>query len=210
MVKEIISTVTMVNILFNSKSSSNIDYTGIWLHSVGTARAAELTAKFLNYQNPDEAYTTGLLHDIGKLILIFTLPELYSVALNLAKEQEIPIIEAERKILNIDHSIVSKVLCDEWKMPPEISNVTYLHHILPGNCAERTELVSIISIADILCRMAEIGFAGDIIIPELQPEDSKILGQNEKDRNENLESLLNSLKSEKESIEVFFSKLKNL
>ena len=95
-------------------------------------------------------------------------------------------------------------------MPLDISNVIYLHHILPEECAERNELVSIISIADILCRKAEIGFAGDLIIPEPHRADLNILGKNEKERAEKLESLLVTLKSEKENLELFFSNLKEL
>ena len=51
-------------------------------------------------EKPDVAYTIGLLHDIGKIILALSFPEMYGKIINYAKEERLRIIQAEQKLLN--------------------------------------------------------------------------------------------------------------
>ena len=76
-IKEIVTTVATLKYFFSSEGSIAIDRSGLWLHSVGTAKAAQLISKKLNHEKSGVTYTVGLLHDIGKILLALYFPKKY-------------------------------------------------------------------------------------------------------------------------------------
>ncbi len=85
----------------------------------------------------EAAFTAGLLHDCGKLVLMSNLPEYYSKAEALAREQRLPLWKAEREIFGVTHAEVGAYLLGLWGLPdPLINALAYHHH--PMSCPEQT------------------------------------------------------------------------
>ena len=88
---------------FPENNCPGFHHKDFWRHSNAVAIAARLLAKRLQ-MNPDVAYTAGLLHDIGALVLVTQFPEQYAATIAYRHEQGISQFDAERHVIGIDHA----------------------------------------------------------------------------------------------------------
>jgi putative nucleotidyltransferase with HDIG domain len=102
---------------------------GLYHHAVGTAIVAEKLAEYTASVEPDLAYTAGLLHDIGKVVLDFS--------------------EAEKEILGLDHTQVGSKLARKWSFPESLRDIIRHHHE-PENATRHPELAHVVYLADLL------------------------------------------------------------
>lgn len=127
----------------------------LWHHSLATASAAELLAKGGLDTDADSAvaFTAGLLHDIGKLVMNQALTEeTQELIRDRINNEQISRVEAERAVLGTDHAEAGAVLLQSWKLPEEIVEAVKNHHcpvITP-----RPKLSAIIHIADVVAHLA--------------------------------------------------------
>ena len=103
----------------------------LWRHSLITATAAEIIVRDgvdLNVEAP-VAFTVGLLHDMGKLVLGQMLtPDLQTDIRFRIDSKQISRCEAEREVLGTDHADVGACLLQSWHLPEEIVEATANHH----------------------------------------------------------------------------------
>jgi putative nucleotidyltransferase with HDIG domain len=103
----------------------------LWHHSLTTAVAAEVVVNSgldLNVE-PPVAFTVGLLHDIGKLVMGQVLtPDLQAAIRDRIAGSNVSRAEAEREVLNTDHSEVGAFLLQSWNLPEEIVEAVGNHH----------------------------------------------------------------------------------
>ena len=203
-IKELITTVTILHYLFDPKHSTSIDTLGLWLHSVGTAKAAQIISQQINRDRSDVAYTIGLLHDIGKILLALCFPDQYSGVVQLAEKERCRIILAERKLLNTDHTIIGKILCDLWILPEEISYAVASHHDLRGATSASYLQARITHLADYICRKAHIGNPGDNLIPKPSKAALVLFGSSSEKIKSNIDTVAQEIIKSKSDIENFF------
>jgi len=206
-IKEVVTTVSMAHYFRQSENSDGIDRRGLWLHSVGTAKAAQLFAEGTGLERPDVAYIVGLLHDIGKILLALTFPRHYSHVVKYALENNIRILFAERKILNTDHAMIGKLLCDMWALPDEMSTAILYHHD-PMEVPKGSQRMARISeFADFMCRKAQIGFPGDSVTIKPSPGTIALLGKKNDQINTNFKKIYEKLLVYKPEIIRFFDEI---
>lgn len=99
------------------------------LHSIRVARLTEGLVSDCE-DNAVRAYASfsGLLHDIGKLVLIHCLPDDYRDVQRCIKEQDCTQDQAERRLLGTDHAAIGAYLVQLWGLPHSIAEAIYLHH----------------------------------------------------------------------------------
>ncbi len=175
-IREIVITVSVVQNMFGHDPDSPIDRMGLWQHSVGAAKAAQLIAGRVGGVPQDSAYTAGLLHDLGKILLALCYPKHYARVIELAKARKCRGVFAERKILNTDHCMIGKVLCDMWNLPEDLSLGILYHHDLIDSPRKCQNIACLINLADYYTRKAQIGNPGDDLIPEPSPMALSLLG----------------------------------
>jgi putative nucleotidyltransferase with HDIG domain len=103
----------------------------LWRHSLVTATAAETVASQITELNvePAVAFTVGLLHDMGKLVMGQVLtPELQADLRRRVEQEHVSRSEAEKAALGTDHSEVGACLLQEWRLPEEIVEAVANHH----------------------------------------------------------------------------------
>jgi len=206
-IKELVTTVATVHYFFRSESASKIDLVGLWQHSVGTAKATQLLSSRLNKERPDVMYTVGLLHDIGKILLALSFPDNYMDVISMVKKKKFRLLHAEQILLNTDHSMIGKVLCDLWNLPQALSDAILFHHEpMELNNGDRM-MAKLINIGDYMCRKAEIGFAGDYIIVEPSNDILEVFGSGAKKRISKQEEIFEEYLTFKDDIEGFYSGL---
>lgn len=132
---------------FKDDYGNNLDFKKIWKHSIGTAAAAKVYSNKLDL-NEDTAFISGLLHDIGKMVIDFYFPELYRKVIDYKNNEDCLFIEAEHSILESDHSKIGGLVCKNWKLPADICNVIRSHHD-EVNIDSALSLTDVIKIADI-------------------------------------------------------------
>jgi putative nucleotidyltransferase with HDIG domain len=122
---------------------------GLFHHAVGTAIIAEELAKVTGKANPGLAYTAGLLHDIGKVVLDQYIASAYPLFYRDLFEKENSFLESEQRILSIDHTQVGSELAQQWSFPGTLIE-TIRHHHAPEQASQHHELVHLVYLADLL------------------------------------------------------------
>ena len=102
----------------------------IWRHSTNVARTARVMA-LLETGDTDcsgAAYTAGLMHDLGKVILAANFDDQYHGAHAVARKQQIPLWEVEKDIFGATHGEIGAYMLALWGMSAEVVKVAALHH----------------------------------------------------------------------------------
>ena len=99
----------------------------IWRHNLACALIADQLAS-VGFLNRDVAFTSGVMHDIGRLALAVIRPKEYSLLLGVHSGPPASILNAERDLFGWDHCEAGRQLIEEWKMPPELEPIVSEHH----------------------------------------------------------------------------------
>jgi len=102
----------------------------LWGHSVTTGRFSQMVAHSPNDQPAlaDQAFSAGLLHDLGKLLLAANSTEKYARVLALARERRLSLSETETEHFGACHAEVGGCLLAIWGLPNAIVEAVALHH----------------------------------------------------------------------------------
>ncbi|MEQ9409499.1 MAG: response regulator [Fuerstiella sp.] len=111
-----------------------------------TIAASERLGKIL----VDEAFSAGLLHDIGKLILASNAPEDFSAALRTAETSGIPLVEAERKLFGLGHDGIGGYLLALWGIPQTVVESVTFHHSFQQCGGRSLDTPAIVCVANFL------------------------------------------------------------
>ncbi len=128
---------------------------GLFRHSLITASISEALADVLKL-NESEAYTAGLLHDIGKVVLDQHIHNVAPFFYRKVFLENKDIIEIERKYLGIDHNEAGKILATMWKLPEEIIEIIACHDDL-NVMKEDNQLLKTVAFANIIASRFGIG-----------------------------------------------------
>ncbi|MBE9544263.1 MAG: HDOD domain-containing protein [Proteobacteria bacterium] len=122
---------------------------GLYHHAIGTAIIAEKLADHTGSVEPGLAYTAGLLHDIGKVVLDQSIASAYPLFYRKLFEEKHNFSEVEKEILGIDHTQVGSKLARKWSFPESLCDIIRNHHE-PENAARHLELAHVVYLADLL------------------------------------------------------------
>ena len=138
-----------------------ITWSNFWMFQVGVASVAQYTAKYLEFEQvAHRAYTAGLLHDIGRLILVKLFPFGAPAMVAYAKEHHLPLHEAEKKYLGCTSREMGERFVRQQGLPGPYCNVIRFAES-PEQAAEDIELVGVVALARGLCLHNHVGFCGD-------------------------------------------------
>ena len=144
----------------------------LWTHSIAVAATVKLLAEKAKLNLPDEAFLAGLIHDIGIMVEMQAERAKLVEAIEMAQEQNISFLEAERSIIGADHQEFGRALCESWKFPRSFVCVTGFHHKPLQLDPQTRALTVLVHIADILAARQGLGFTGTVASMEI---DEKIL-----------------------------------
>jgi putative nucleotidyltransferase with HDIG domain len=129
---------------------------GLFQHSLRTAMVAEELAKFTGKAPPDIAYTAGLLHDIGKVVLDQYMTSIYPFFYRRTQIDGVELCEVESEKLGITHTQAGELLADNWSLPDNLKN-TIRHHHYPEEATIDPELSHLVYLADLLMSKFQVG-----------------------------------------------------
>ena len=149
-----------------------------WMFQLGTARIARYTCQYLELRGTESvAYTAGLMHDLGKLLLLRLHPFAFQAILAHARQNEITLSSAEHRFLGATTHEMAAHFAEKHGLPRKFASVMrWVDN--PAQATEDIELVAIVSLARTLCRNNHVGFSGDTareVIPLEQTPEWQIL-----------------------------------
>jgi len=122
---------------------------GLFFHAVGVAQLAEHLAETTEKTDGKLAYTAGLLHDIGKVVLDQYVADSAPLLFRDLGENKESFLRSEKKILGITHCRAGAILAEKWQFSTSLAQVVRFHHH-PETAEEYRDLVSIVYLADLL------------------------------------------------------------
>ncbi len=133
-------------ILCRGLKSYNMEEGVLWEHSVGSAFASQMLSRGLAPGIYNMAFTSGLLHDVGKVAIDIQLRgDLRRQFIDLVSTSGPDV--AEREATGYTHSEIGEYLCDRWNLPEEIAGAIRYHHEPSG---AESGLPGVVAAADVL------------------------------------------------------------
>lgn len=164
-VRSLIIAAAMVDSL--SGLAAVFDRRRYWRHSIGVALCARELARRTN-ENPDTAFTVGLLHDMGHVLLAASFPQHYAKANDLRHEKGLSEEEAEMAVFGIDHLQAGGMLARQWKLPERFVDAITRHNA-PDEGQQNT-LADLTHAANVLAIALELDHDCETSVPPLAPK----------------------------------------
>jgi len=161
---------------FEGAETGALKMQALWSHSLEVASLAKGIAKLegLDSKAGDEAFTAGLLHDIGKLVLAVNLPEEYARAADLARTGlEMPL--AEEQVFGANHADAGGYLIGLWGLPVPVVEAVALHHRPCRAAQAEFNPLASVHVADVLT-WERSGPEKDIPAPQLDANYIGLIG----------------------------------
>lgn len=151
----------------------------LWRHSLGVAITANLLATRLEIKNPEELFVSGLLHDIGKVVLYVKWSDVGNCIKDaLTTGGDRSLFEVELELTGLSHADIGGCLADAWHLPITLREpVLYHHH--PTLAKEAVLQTAIVHVADVLVKGLACGNPGDDLIPPLSKQAWGLVGLDE-------------------------------
>jgi putative nucleotidyltransferase with HDIG domain len=103
--------------------------------------------------DPSEAFSAGLLHDIGTALLRRNDPSRYAIVEQLSRIPDESVVDAERRMFGIDHGEVGGFALERLHFPREFVAAVAEHHLLPG--VRSTPLARAIFLSELVGHMVD-------------------------------------------------------
>lgn len=160
-------TAAAVTARFRTAHCPGFDLPAFWRTSVASGIAAQTLALELGVDS-GLAFTGGLLHDLGRLVLVSRLPAAMGQALAWARLHDQPLHLAEQEVLGIDHAEVGALVAQHWQLPSVLVAAIGGHHgsALAAN-SDHQALCDLVQAADAIVHALDLHHAEDERVPVL-------------------------------------------
>jgi len=151
---------------FKHIPSDLLNMDSFWRHSIRCGLFARILAGHLGETGSEKYFSGGLLHDIGRLVMLERMPGPYTLAIIKGRDKPLPMYRAEQDCLQTDHSIVGKLLALRWRLPTPLTRMIGGHHSPSANHYALES--SLMHVADVLAHACghEVNLVNEI--PPLQ------------------------------------------
>lgn len=162
-IRSIAMSIAVINLF--QQQDANFNMKSFWTHSAVMAQISRLLAAKAHLPDAEVAFITGLLKDIGMLIMVQHAPDETKRMIAVAREFRYDINRAARKVLTTDHAEIGAWLCEKWELPDNL--VDAVRHQFTLDQAEDPKLTSVLQFGEYLCGLKKIRFAGQCGEPKI-------------------------------------------
>jgi putative nucleotidyltransferase with HDIG domain len=132
----------------------------LWKHNIGVAVAARVLARSANPSAPEQAFLAGLMHDIGKLLMVQQQPTMYERVVKRAHAEGLESATAETEEFPFDHTQVGHLIAERWKFSADLITVISSHHRPWSDIAPRS-VTAVVKAADSVAHVLGLGAGVD-------------------------------------------------
>jgi putative nucleotidyltransferase with HDIG domain len=191
-VRNIVIGLSLSGIFCDDLGFDEFDAVELWLHSIGVATCAKMIAQKVNGLDPEEMFTAGMLHDIGRILFCLYFPDELRDILTAVHNDDISLTEAEMKY-GLAHSEIGAYLAYRWQLGSFMVNAIRFHHN-PQKAGDHVQAAAAINLADAITIQLQIGWKGLGPAPKIMVP--KVLGLD----TPQIKEIAKKLKDEKEQI----------
>ena len=178
--------------------SQNFDLQKFWLHSIACGAASQCIARHIGYAAKEECFIAGLIHDVGKIIMCYYLPDEFETVVTDRIRKDCLFYESEKEVLHITHQELGGIIAERWNLPAALQSAVKNHHYQASD-KEFSTVTGIVHASDIFVRALGIGNGGDNKIPQM----SDMVWTNLGFDGIQLQALLEDIESDVEKATVF-------
>lgn len=195
--KSLVLSLLTRQILSRSLDTYGLKKGELWEHSLAVAMVARSIAKTMRLSNPEGYFVAGLLHDVGKLILDFSLVDNAKIIKQQIREGGLDFVQAEERLLGFDHAHIGAKLLEKWNLPDFLVNAVRYHHSNASAPELNRKDAYIIDIADRLAYRVAPGSGYETYTEKkVSPAEYGKIGLTQA----NIESILDSVKQSLQAI----------
>jgi len=196
---ELITVVGAAGLLDNILKGYGLESGSLWQHSLAVAFGSRIIARKKTPKFENSAFSAGLLHDAGKIILDEYVLEKEDEFDAFLKVEGRTFLEAEKKILGFDHAEISSGLCQKWSIPEtQCTAIRYHHYPSKSN---GSSLANIVHISDILAMKSGAGTGFDSMLYEMEEGAFEFVGLSAAELEEVVNEMLESVDKISEEIQ---------
>ncbi|TIH17381.1 HDOD domain-containing protein [Marinifilum sp. JC120] len=159
---------TSVMDMFKGLPADIIDLELFWRHSFACGIIASQLSKTFKQGTPEKCFVAGLLHDIGRPVLMMALPKQAIAATAISRNKKALMFKAERVVTGFDHAELGSMLLRKWNLPFSLVSAVLNHHN-PTKAAKSPEALYVY-FANIIAKTMGIGGSGDFFIRNVNNE----------------------------------------
>lgn len=148
-IRNAVVSVAVIRAMPGKKELRGFDVTQFWSHAVSVAVTSKHLAEKSHLHYAGDAFTAGLLHDVGKLVMFLYFRELFSRSWALAHQQGCPFYQAEQQEASVTHAEIGAYLARRWQLPGRLVDAIGCHHAIMEDVAD-LNLLLIVHAADII------------------------------------------------------------
>ncbi len=154
--------------MFQNVPGKIIDMGSFSRHSLACGIISRILAAHKNMPQTEQMFVSGLLHDIGRLVIYKYFPDHAKSLLFRAGRSTEPLWQIEKNILGCRHTTIGKYLLSQWKLPYILENNIYYHH--HPSAAHDPGKAAIVHLADIMANALGLGSSGERFVPPFDCE----------------------------------------
>jgi two-component system cell cycle response regulator len=185
------------------KGKTEFDFERFWEKSLGAAVAAKLILEQVKDADTEEIFITGLLQNLGELVLARTFPAQYDTVLKNIQNGELRFIEVEESILGANHSFIGAEVAKKWGFP-EVLVLPIQYHHEPEKCTSKNAKIQMtvktVYLSDLLVNIL-YSEKPDEYHSRFRKEAKRLLGLD----NNDIESILEQLHSKVQEAGTYFN-----
>ena len=153
------------------------DINDFWKHSLSVAVTSKSLAEKTGIRSVDDCFVGGLLHDMGKLVLLQHFKDLFQKVWRTVKNNNQSFYEAEKINIHIDHAKIGGYLAHKWQLPMALVDAIRYHHTLKPNVND-LNLSMVVHAADIIVNTyaKDSKFKTHAQLSDIHPDAVKAMG----------------------------------
>lgn len=164
-IKQAVTNIGIIEQFSTSSVIPGMSSSDFWEHAIGVAILAAEIARLTKAINPDEAFTIGLLHDIGRVLLAEAVPDEYARVYKTAAELSLPLEYVEKRMLLSSHADVAQDIFAYWDIPQNLIEPIVNHHQSLANIRlgspKHTQAISVLALANRMAHAMSLGCSGN-------------------------------------------------
>jgi HD-like signal output (HDOD) protein len=170
---EILNLACSSEILGKTLTGYDLDAGELWAHSLAVAAGSQIIARKVNPSLQQDAFSAGLIHDAGKIILDPYIEERKDTFKAFVNEGKESFLNAEKNVLGFDHAELASEACEKWHIPAQIALAIKYHH---DPTPSKGDILSfIVHMADAIAMMSGIGSGIDGMLYHMHKDAMTIL-----------------------------------
>lgn len=162
-------TVSVIDAFKVQDKVKGFDIKQFWIHSIQVAVYSKYLSEDSKLMPAEEAFTFGLLHDIGKMVQLIIFPDLCQKILSEIETKKISYYNAEKELATMSHARIGAYLAKKWFLPQDLEDVLKYHHNIKEENSNRNQMI-IVHVADMIVNTLNGSKCPDHQLCNLNPE----------------------------------------